>query len=320
MTGHILATNGFLFKVHLNSNEEIVAQKFKVIGNGRIQLLKEISWEPKVKVEILTASVVKEHLTGRELPMVAIRDKLISANRCYSCYIICIDIKLEKIIPLKHALLSQKQCVKSRSSINLVDGPSVLVLDSQCVYLYENILGETLLMYSFSLSECLSVKDSLVVQEVLAVCYEDDCKHFILSTRSEGDNESKCNNDVICITFKGQNFHKTDVNLLIPKEYRSVCTAMHVLQRSTSDQSNLTGEIVIGTSDGFLIHLKNAVLFKVTKVFHGVVETIHSGQGRIKEQNGVFLAGGEEQFAILSSELRVSKSVTFAIIIEMFTY
>lgn len=320
MTGHILASNGFLFNAHINSNKEIVAQKFKVIGNGRIQLLKEISWEPKVKVEILTASVVKEQLTGRELPMIVIRDTSSKANECYSCYIICIDTKLEKIIPLKHADVGETQCVKSRSSINLVDGPSVLVLDSQDVYLYENSLGKTLQGYSFSLSECLSVKFSVIVQKVLAAYYENSCKHFILSAQSEGDNENKCNNDVICITFKGQNFYKTDINLLIPKEYRSVCTAMHVLQVGTSNQDYMSGEIVIGTSDGFFIHLKNAVLFKVTKVFDGAVETIQSGQGRIKEQNGVFLARGEEQFAILSHELSVSKSVTVAIFIEIFTY
>ena len=298
MTAHNVSINGFLIQFHVNSKTEVVANKFKVIGSRKLQQLKEIKWIFKVKVKILSASVVKEVLTGRTLPVIVVRVYSKGKSGQYICYVMCVDIKEEKFVTLKQFHMC-KSIYKAGFKIEIVDGPAVVLLCGQDLHLFENTCGISLNTQSYS---CESLKSDVNDSKILSAQYLETLDTYVIFVYlTDTDN----NASVLCLLFNQSQF-RLNGSSLVPVEYFSICSALLVQNYELSANNKLSCEMLLGTSEGYIVHLVNGRWKKCNKVFDVPICNIITRTMQLKQQKGKYIVQSDTQASILDENLNVS--------------
>lgn len=310
MTGIPVSISRYLVLFKHDSSTTIVAEKFKVGIGGCLEKVKAIRWVSKVKVKLLCASVVKEVLTGRKLPMCAILHKSKGSSSDKNCLVVCLDVIIDEFIPLK--LFTIKESIRSEAEfkIQIVDGPAVVVLCGSDLHLYENRFGRCLNEHSFSclLDSSKHANLKMTSSRFLSLYYEDCWDSYVIFILLENEKcKAGLNNTVQCVIFSESHFRQIDACSLIPEEYFNGCSSVLIKNLKFLKNSKFSSEIIIGTIEGYLVRLKDGYFITCTKVFEGPIGP--SIQTRCTKQKGIYIAQSDESTVILDEKFLVSTKV-----------
>lgn len=302
MPEHIVASNAFVIRITQESHLKILAEKFRLSERGDLIKTKEISWASKLKVEILKASCVDEILTDRQLPVIIICENSLASAKYCNCFVLCIDYKADKFIPLRKFQVKTKWLSKlgSKCHIYLIDGPAVLITYRNEVHLFENKCGTVFNIHSY-----VSPKRSENAVHLLTSNYQPDCDKYLLIFKitklTEENNTDAKSQTIVALTFSQNQFAQIDSSCFIPEEYSSVCSAINVRQIKETCL-----EVLIGTTEGYIIMLKNKSIAKCIKMCEHLVGNAHFTCLKLSPENEGYLVTCQNQAALLDSHFNVS--------------
>lgn len=277
MSHFYVSSKSLVAAICKNSDGKFMVKKFKV-DFERKQLMEtdDLCWNTKMKVEILATDSVEETLTGQVIPVALVRPEEKSST--ITCYIVCIDFDNDKVLPLRKydTKLKYIQCVDedhtcSDRNVFILNGPVVVVCYKSKLFIYHG--DQTTILKEF----CF---DANTLTDSISVC----CRQSKVSFRYQGLLESttlhdkyilflhiqvklrctehgfEARNIVKVLQFSGKKFTVLNIRLFIPDEYVDCIRSMLLKCITHSDSDLYNYELYLGTSEGYIIHVKNGGL------------------------------------------------------------
>ncbi|XP_053399836.1 uncharacterized protein LOC123557535 [Mercenaria mercenaria] len=328
MPNFYVSSKCFIGEVKLSSEDTVVVHKYK-LGFERKHLMKvgDFCLHVKVKVEILAASSVEESLTGQTVPVIAISTQ-VKDKECSTliCYMIFVDLEKDQFIPLrkfeinfKNSFSKLSECA-SRSNLYLLDGPCVALCERSEVLMYYVPYGTNLEQFSFNIKSLKEGIHQCCSGSKLTIRYQNSLEikrildKYLLFVRLQlkskcAEHGSEVKNIVRVLNFSGKHFSVLNSDQFFPSEYNECVTSINVIFLEQVDVELFNNELYLGTSEGFIVHVKNGNILHCNSISENCSVTCLK-MGKHLEDGARILAGTEEAYSEITYELQVEMQYT----------
>lgn len=326
-----VSSKGFVGEIKHTDEATLLVRKYKIDANRR-QTVKvcDFCWNVKVKVEILCATSVEETLTGRIIPVALVRGpSTCDAAISTICYVVYVDLEHNQFTPLRKCKIKLKHlsasCSTSSSAscdgfqtphIYVIDGPCIASCYKSHVLMYHIEYGTVLEQYSFNCSAYTDILEHCCTDSEMHV----ECLNLLLTTKVHyryimfltlkvstncKKHNSSVKNIIGVLQFFEAKFSILNVKLFFPDEYTDCVKCIYVKHLKYVNTEMFRSELYLGTSEGYIVHVKDGEVIQCASVFdQGPMTFISTGKSVNKDYENIMVRTGET-YAELNVQLQV---------------
>lgn len=327
-----VSSKGFVGEIKNTDEATVLIRKYKIDVN-RKQYVKvcDFCWNVKVKVEILCATSVEETLTGRIIPVTLVRCPSKSEAKISTiCYVVYVDLENNQFTPLRQCKIKLKYLAASGStSYCVIDGPCIAVCYKSHFVMYHVEYGPVLEKFSFNcnvytdiLKQCECCGDSEMHVECITLLITTklhDRYVMFLSLRVRincKEHMSSVKNIIAVLQFFEAKFSMLNVKLFFPDEYIDCVKCIYIKDLKYVNIEMFRSELYLGTSEGYMVHVKDGEVIQCTSVFdQGAITFISTGKSINRDYENI-IVGSEDTYAELTFQLQVGIHVYYRILLR----